>query len=78
MGIELFPVVYTVDNDNTYLFELGRAIRNKYNALQVTIHPVSGYDAVTDSKEFVYENCIDGIEFEPVKENEEEDEDMGR
>lgn len=53
VGIELFPVVYTVNKENTYLFELGRAIRNKYNdSLQVTIHPVSGYDAATDCVTF--------------------------
>lgn len=49
VGLELFPVVYIKREDNTYLFELGRAIRDRFDELQVTIHPINGYDYETES-----------------------------
>lgn len=44
VGLELYPVVYTACENNTYLQELGRALREKNDALKVSIHPISNMD----------------------------------
>ena len=49
VGLELFPVVYRPCEKNAYLIELGRAIREKYNTLQVSIHPINSMDEDSDS-----------------------------
>ena len=49
VGIELFPIVYRENEDNMYLFEIGKSIRDRFDTLQVTIHPINGYDTETES-----------------------------
>ncbi len=49
VGLELFPVVHIEQGNNTYLFELGKAIRDRFDELKVTIHPIDGYDYATES-----------------------------
>lgn len=49
VGLELFPVVYMPSENNTYLMDLGRAIREKYDSLQVSIHPINNTDDEADS-----------------------------
>ena len=49
VGLELFPVVHIEREDNTYLYELGREIREKFDKLQVTVHPVNGFDYETET-----------------------------
>lgn len=57
VGIELYPVVHVIQEDNTYLFELGRAIRSKFDMLQVSIYPINRFDAKTES--ISYDASID-------------------
>jgi len=49
VGLELFPVVHIERENNAYLFELGRAIQDKFDELQVTIHPINGFNYETES-----------------------------
>lgn len=49
VGLELFPVVYRPSENNTYLMDLGRAIREKYDSLKVSIHPINNTDDEVDS-----------------------------
>ena len=44
VGLELLPVVYNKDINNTYLIDMGKAIANKYNTLYVSIHPIKKVD----------------------------------
>ena len=57
VGLELLPVVYITYENNTYLQELGRAMREKYETLQVSIHPISNVDA--DFDKISYDATID-------------------
>lgn len=49
VGIELFPVVYMPKENNTYLFDIGRVMRDKFDTLQVSIHPINGFDEDAES-----------------------------
>ncbi len=55
VGHQLYSAVHEDIEDYSYLYELGKAIQNKYPSLKVSLHPTSGADEDVVS----YEPTID-------------------